>query len=174
MLCGCSYPQPRDSQSVGLVVLFSYRLLRGALPVAELWPCLVYPALLVFCSVVDLCSCSLPPTCCGRCSPLLSALCSCCVDIYINYCGLFYRCVVVVCLAPFLGEVLSVCSLIFTLLSVSCRSYSVGHSLRRSCCRGSYLLHRSHRGVLVHSASLVPSRPPPGARCGARTRRVGV
>ena len=40
----------------------------------------------------------------------------------------------VVCLAPFLGEVLSVCSLILSLLSVSCRSYSAGHSLRRSCC----------------------------------------
>ena len=33
------------SQSCSLV---SCRLLRGALPVAGLWPCLVYPALLVF------------------------------------------------------------------------------------------------------------------------------
>ena len=70
LLCGCSYPQSRDSQSVGLVVLFSCRLLRGVLPVAGLWPCFIYPALLVFCSVVDSCGFSLFPACGGRCWPL--------------------------------------------------------------------------------------------------------
>ena len=37
LLSGCSYPHLWDSQSI----LFSRCLLRGALPVARLWPCLV-------------------------------------------------------------------------------------------------------------------------------------
>ena len=77
LLCGCSYPQPRDSQSVSLVVLFSCRLLRGALPVAGLWPSLVYPALLVFCSVVDLCSSSCFLLIVAIIGLYLPALCSC-------------------------------------------------------------------------------------------------
>ena len=46
---------------------------------------------------------------------------------------------------------------------IFCRSLS--ETILLSCFR---LLHRSRSGVLARSASLVPSRPPPGAGCVAR------